>query len=182
MEQPEAWLRGPVPGVNPYLMPAAHALVQALEDVTAAVAGLTEEQTWAMPGGGAAVGFHLRHMAGAIDRLLAYARGEQLAGKQRAALALEQEPGAPGEHAESLLPPLRLAVEGALERMTQAPAEQLLEARKVGAKGLPSTVLGLLFHLAEHSQRHAGQVVTTARIVRAGSVGQGHEGADGRRS
>jgi uncharacterized damage-inducible protein DinB len=170
MQQPEVWLRGPVAGVNPFLMPAAHALLQAQEDVTTAVRGLTAEQTWAWPGGAAAIGYHLRHMAGAIDRLLTYADGATLGPAQRAALALEREPASDSEDAESMLPVLRRSVERALEAMRQASTEALLEPRKVGAQALPSTVLGLLFHLAEHAQRHAGQLVTTARIIRGGNA------------
>jgi uncharacterized damage-inducible protein DinB len=169
MQQVEVWLRGPIAGVNSYLMPAAHALVQALEDVTAAVAGLTVEQTWARPAGVAAIGYHLRHMAGGIDRLHTYARGLALDGAQNTALARERDTSEPRESAEALLPPLRLQVEQALDRMRAVPVEQLLEPRKVGAKELPSTVIGLLFHAAEHTQRHAGQVVTTARIARGGA-------------
>ena len=87
--EPEAWLRGPLPDVDPYLMPAAHALVQSGEDLARAVEGLGAEQLWARPGGAASVGFHLRHIPGSIDRLLTYARGEALSDAQRAAAKAE---------------------------------------------------------------------------------------------
>ena len=83
MSEPEAWLRGPLPGVDPYLMPAAHALIQAGEDLEAA-ASLTEEQLEARPGGVASVGYHLRHLAGSTERLLTYARGRSLTPEQLA--------------------------------------------------------------------------------------------------
>jgi hypothetical protein len=86
MAEPEAWLRGPLDGIDPVLMPAAHALVQAGEDLQQAASDLTVEQLWVTPGGAASPGFHLRHIAGSIDRLLTYARGEQLNEAQRQAI------------------------------------------------------------------------------------------------
>jgi uncharacterized damage-inducible protein DinB len=165
--EPEAWLRGPLPDVDPYLMPAAHALVQAGEDLAQAVAGLTAEQLWARPGGAASVGFHLRHVPGSIDRLLAYARGEALSEAQRAAAKAESAPGAEPDPAP-LLASARDAIEQALAQMRATPRDSLLQPRAVGRAGLPSTVLGLLFHVAEHTQRHTGQVIATAKVVREG--------------
>lgn len=163
---PEAWLRGPVEGVSPALMPAAHALVDAMEEVKAAASGLATEELWARPGGAASVGFHLRHAAGSIERLLTYARGDGLSAAQLAALAEESEPGSPPASAAELLDGLAAAVAAALEAYRSVAGDDLHQPRKVGRAGLPSTVHGLLFHLAEHTRRHAGQVVTTARIIR----------------
>ena len=53
------------------LQPAAHAFLQSREDLSQAVAGLSTSQLWMRPGGAASIGFHLRHIAGAIDRLTA---------------------------------------------------------------------------------------------------------------
>ena len=162
--QPEVWLRGPVQGVSPRLQPAAHALVQTVEDVEEAVTGLTADQLWTTPGGAASVGFHLLHLAGATDRLLTYARGEPLSDLQRAQLQKERNP--PRADAASLLADLRKAVDGALDQLRKTPDAALEEGRVIGRAALPTTVLGLLFHTAEHAQRHAGQVVTTAKILR----------------
>ena len=82
----EAWLRGPIEGVPPLLMPVAHALVQAVEDLESAVAPLSADQLWVRPSGVASVGFHLRHIAGVVDRLFTYARGETLGREQLIAL------------------------------------------------------------------------------------------------
>ena len=164
--RPEAWLRGPMPGIDPYLMPAAHALVQASEDLERAARGLTTEQLWARPGGAAAAGFHLRHIAGVIDRLFTYARGEALDERQREELAAESAPGNPPPDAESLIQGAQAAIATALEVLRGVPRELLLEPRAVGRKQLPSTVLGLLSHAAEHAQRHTGQLITTAKLVR----------------
>lgn len=163
---PEAWLRGPIPGLDPYLMPAAHALVQSAEDLERAAAPLAADELWATPGGAASVGFHLRHIAGSIDRLLTYARGGALDDRQRVVLAEEQMVGTPPAEAPELIRLARGAIDHALDTLRATPRESLLEARKVGRAGLPSTVLGLLVHVAEHTQRHTGQVITTAKIVR----------------
>jgi uncharacterized damage-inducible protein DinB len=166
--QPEAWLRGPIEGVDPFLMPAAHALVQCREDLAAAAGALPLEHLWARPAGAASVAFHLRHIAGSLDRLLTYARGESLDDAQRAAARAEQDE-ARDRDAASLLAEVGAAVDRALAQLRATPRETLLEPRPVGRAGAPSTVLGLLVHAAEHAQRHAGQVITTARILRGSS-------------
>lgn len=167
--QPEAWLRGPMPGIDPYLMPAAHALVQASEDLERAARGLTAEQLWARPGGAAAAGFHLSHIAGVIDRLLTYARGEALNEVQREALSAETAPGDDPPDADALIERAQRAIAAALDVYRNTPRERLLDACTVGRKQLPSTVLGLYSHAAEHAMRHTGQLITTAKIVRAGA-------------
>ncbi|HEU4641289.1 MAG TPA: DinB family protein [Gemmatimonadaceae bacterium] len=147
-------------------MPAAHALVQSAEDLERAASPLDVDELWATPGGAASVGFHLRHIAGSIDRLLTYARGGALDDRQRAVLAGEGMAGSPPAEAPELVRLARGAIDHALDTLRATPRESLLEARRVGRAGLPSTVLGLLVHVAEHTQRHTGQVITTAKIVR----------------
>jgi uncharacterized damage-inducible protein DinB len=164
---PDAWLRGPVPGIPPLLMPAAHALVQTLDDVEGAAAGLSPEALWATPGGVASVGFHLRHIAGVSDRLLTYARGASLTPEQLAYLAAEGDRGDPPATARVLLDALGDAVEEALDQLRATDPEALLEVRHVGRKRIESNVLGLIYHAADHAQRHAGQVVATAGVVTA---------------
>jgi len=152
-------------------MPAAHALLQAKDDLQHAAADLTPEQLWVRPGGAASIGFHLRHVVGSLDRLLTYARDEGLSDEQRAFLAREGEAGSPPEQAGSLLAAVADAVESALRVLGATPDQALLEARRVGRVRLQTNLLGLLFHAAEHTQRHVGQVVTTARIVRGLGLG-----------
>lgn len=159
----EAWLRGPVDGVAPLLMPCAHSLVQAREDVQRALAPLTIAQIWSTPGGAASVGFHVRHLAGALDRLLTYARGEVLGEAQRKAVI--DEVRTTGLDAATLIAAVDTAVERAMAQLRAISDSTLLEPRTVGRKLLPSNVLGLVFHAAEHATRHAGQAITTARIV-----------------
>ncbi|HET6579209.1 MAG TPA: DinB family protein [Gemmatimonadales bacterium] len=161
--RPEAWLRGPLPDVPPPLMPAAHALIQAREDIAAAVDGADPTDLWARPGGAASAGFHLRHLAGSLDRLLTYARGERLTPEQLAALRLEGEPGAT---IAELAAGADAAIDRALEQLRRTPPDSLGEIRPVGRAALPATALGLLAHAAEHTARHTGQLITTLKIVR----------------
>lgn len=153
----------------PVVMPAAHALMQAAEDVTVAAVGLTTEQLWMRPGGAASVGFHLRHIAGSIDRLLTYARNEMLSQSQLAAIAGEQDAGTSPVAAAALASDAVAAIDRAIEAMRRTPPATYFEARGVGRRKLPTNVLGLLAHIAEHTQRHAGAIIATAKVVRAES-------------
>jgi uncharacterized damage-inducible protein DinB len=164
----EAWLSGPVEGVDPWLMPAAHALLHARLDVLRATDDLDPALVWRRPGGAASVGYHLQHLAGGIDRLLTYARGEMLSAAQRTALAREADPGDPPATTQALAEHAVATIDRALAVVRATPHAVLLEPREVGRARLPSNVLGLLFHVAEHSARHAGQAITTAKVVRAG--------------
>ena len=164
--RPEVWLRGPVQGFPPELMPVAHSLLQVREEIDATVQRLSEAQFRVRPGGAASVGFHLTHLAGSLDRLFTYARGESLSYAQTRALDAEARAGSVDESSAALLASARDAIARALDQLRATPVDTLHEPRRVGRAGLPSTVLGLLFHAAEHAQRHAGQMVTTAKIVR----------------
>ena len=166
MSQPEAWLRGPVDGVPPLLQPVAHALIQVREELDALVSPLTPAQLWHEPGGAASVGFHIRHAAGSLDRLFTYARGELLNDVQKSALARESERSETVTAAE-LLAAFVAQVALALEQLRGTAEGTLLDVRGVGRAQLPSTVVGLLFHAAEHTQRHAGQIATTIRMGRS---------------
>jgi uncharacterized damage-inducible protein DinB len=165
MNDPEVWLRGPVEGVPPLLQPVAHGLLQCREEIHEQVSGLTSDQLWARPGGAAAIGFHLRHVAGSLDRLFTYARGERLSPDQRAALAAEPHPDLAPNATARLLAAFDETIAQALAQLRRTNESTLLEFRGVGRGQLPSTVLGLLFHAAEHTQRHAGQITTTVKVV-----------------
>lgn len=165
--QPDPWLRGPVAGIPALLQPMAYAFIAAREDVDRAVAGLSPDELWARPGGVASVGFHMAHLAGSTDRLLTYARGEALSESQRAALALERAADTTRPNAEEVVGALRETLGRALEQLVVTSEATLTEPRAVGRAQAASTVLGLLFHAAEHAARHAGQIVTTAKVVRS---------------
>lgn len=163
----EAWLSGKIEDVPPMLMPVAHALVQASRDIEENIENLSVEQLWARPNGAASVGFHLLHVAGSVDRLSTYARGENLSDAQFAELAAETEIKN-SETAETLSGKMVARIEKAIGEMKLIAVESLFDERFVGRKRLPTNVFGLLFHIAEHTQRHVGQIITTARIVRNG--------------
>ncbi len=164
----EFWLRGPVDGVAPVLQPAAHAVLQAQEDVATHAPTLTVDELWRSRGRGASAGFHLLHLAGALDRLFTYARGEQLTEAQFAAMRGERRAEERDGIQDVLVAEFDAAVERALAQVRATDPATLLEPREVGRARLPSTVIGLLFHAAEHTQRHVGQLVTTSKIVRGG--------------
>lgn len=181
---PEVWLRGPIPGLSPLLQPVAHALLQAREEVSELMAVFPEERLWDRPAGVASVGFHLQHLTGVLDRLFTYARGEALDEEQLRALATEgkwtpvSENAEPGEEKSTpreenggnsgeLTGRFALQVDLALDQLKSIPEDALTGTRGVGRRLLPSTVLGLLVHAAEHVQRHVGQLLVTARILSA---------------
>ena len=163
--QPEVWLRGPVEGFEPLLMPAVHALLQAREDIKELAASVPDEHVWQRPGGAASIGFHLRHMGGALERLLTYARGETLSDAQKAAARAEAEPDASAPSLREAAAGTCAAIDRALDQLRSTSAEDLLVPRKVGRRGLPSTTLGLICHAAEHCTRHVGQSISTSRIL-----------------
>jgi predicted cupin superfamily sugar epimerase len=156
-------------------MPAAHALLQAREDIERTAAGAATAELWHRPGEAAPAGYHLRHLAGSLDRLLTYARGEPLTDAQRQALAAE---GTPGASAQELVPAALVQIDRGLEQLRHTPAEMLATPREVGRAKLPSTVLGLLAHAAEHTARHTGQLITTLKAVRSAAAAAVNRGAE----
>jgi uncharacterized damage-inducible protein DinB len=163
---PEVWLRGPLPAVPPLLQPVAHALLQAREEVTELMQQFPPEKLAERPLGLASVGFHLRHLTGVLDRTFTYARGEALSETQLAYLAAEgQPPTHPGAVAE-LVQAFAQQVDTALAQLGNTSEATLPEWRGVGRAQLPSTVIGLLVHAAEHTTRHVGQLLVTSRIIR----------------
>ena len=163
--QTEAWQRGPVEGFDPLLMPVVHALTQVREDLQRLAVAVPAERLWLRPGGAASIGFHLRHVGGALDRLFTYARGETLTDAQRAAARDEGNPGEPPASLPQVVKEVEGILDRAMDQLRNTPSDSLLEPRKVGRAGLPSNVIGLLFHAAEHATRHVGQAITTAKIL-----------------
>lgn len=168
--QPEAWLRGPVDGVPPHLQPIAHGLIHYSEEMISALEGLTPDQLRLRPAGAASIAFHARHSLASLDRLFTYARGEELNDAQKRQLAAEKNSDDADVNAGALVEDVQRAVGAALSELRSMDETILLDYRPVGRAKLPSTVIGLLSHAAEHMARHTGQIVTTARIVRSGSV------------
>ena len=166
----EVWLRGPLPGIPGPLQPVAHALLQAVEEVDAVIAKFRDEHLWTRPGGVASVGFHLQHLSGVLDRLFAYARGEALSEPQLAALKREAVEGPTDVRSSDLVAAFHRQVDRALDQLRRTDERSLLDPREVGRAKLPSTVLGLLSHAAEHTQRHVGQLLVTVRVQQSPMV------------
>jgi uncharacterized damage-inducible protein DinB len=164
MNAPEYWLRGPVAGISPMLQPVAHALLQAREEVNSLMAGFPEEKLWDRPAGLASPGFHLQHLSGVLDRLFTYAEGQALTREQLAELAIEGRPHPGAGTVRQGLDRLNQQIDKALQQIGRTSG--VTEARVVGRDRIPSTVIGLLFHAAEHTMRHTGQLLVTVRILR----------------
>ena len=159
---PEPWLRGPLEGIHPLVMPVFFSFAQVREDLQKHLNGLTESHVW-RPIGNVSIGFHLRHMAGSIDRLTTYLSGRQLSEDQL--LALREESKADLSLSE-LLRRVHASLEASENYLKQLDPATLYDKRQVGRKELPTTVVGLIVHLAEHTQRHLGQAITLSRVVR----------------
>jgi uncharacterized damage-inducible protein DinB len=139
-----------------------HALELAREDLTRWCGDLTDAQLNARPAGLASVAFHLRHIARSLDRLLTYAEGHSLSSEQVGTMKAEMSPGATRNE---VFPELNLAFDESARRVRAFDVSAMEEARNVGKKRLPTTVAGLLVHVADHTQRHVGQAITTAKIL-----------------
>ena len=161
--QEEPWLRGPIPGVNPFIAPLFYSFQMAREDLAHHTAGLTAEQIWATPNGFGSVGFHLRHIAGSTDRLATYVTGAQLSADQISVMKAEKEPGGTREMLLAAIDGVFAKAEATARAVDPA---TLTAPRAVGRKQLPTTVIGLLVHIAEHTQRHVGQAISAAKLAR----------------
>jgi uncharacterized damage-inducible protein DinB len=163
---PEVWLRGPVENIPALLQPVAHALLQAREEVNACMQDFPDALLWIKPAGAASAGFHLQHLKGVLDRLFTYANGRLLNEEQLAALKSEGNPQETRATALQLVQAFNEQVDMALNELQQINEQRLTEPRGVGRAQLPSTVMGLLFHAAEHTMRHLGQLIVTVRVVK----------------
>jgi uncharacterized damage-inducible protein DinB len=156
-------MRGPLPGIDTLIAPLFYSFQMAREDLAKYTAGLTTDQLWATPHGFGSVGFHLRHIAGSTGRLMTYVEGGQLSDAQMSVLKTEKEPGATRE---MLLASLDAAFQKAEATARALDPTRLTDFRGVGRKQLPTTVIGLLVHIAEHTQRHVGQAISAAKLAR----------------
>ncbi len=165
VKKPEVWLRGPLPGILPALQPVAHALLQALEEVTIIMKDFPDPLLWKRSAGMASVGFHLQHMKGVLDRLFTYAEDKMLTSEQLQALS---EEGQPRQNLTTgiLISHFNQAVNFSLDRIKNTPEHTLYHSRGVGRAQIPSTVFGLMVHAAEHTMRHLGQLLVTAAVVK----------------
>ncbi len=158
----EPWLRGAMAGVPPLVMPVFFSFAQVREDLQKHTAGLSDEQVW-RSFASSSLGFQLKHIAGSVDRITTYLSGQQLDAAQLAFLKQEAQPsGTLGE----LLNLVEQSLNQSQSKLRTVDPDSLYAARTVGRRALPTTVLGLIVHLAEHTQRHLGQAITITKLLR----------------
>ena len=162
----EVWQRGPIPNVPPLLQPVAHALFQVSEEAHRIMQEFPDELLWKRPANVAPPAFHLQHIRGVIDRLFTYARKEQLTKEQMDALSVEGKEPKNSLSAKRLIGELDKQIDLAVKELINVKEETLTEVRGVGRKQIPTTLIGLYFHTAEHSMRHIGQLLVTVRILK----------------
>ena len=161
----EYWLRGPIAGVPGLLQPVAHALLQARNEAERSLDAFPEALLWDQPAGVASVAFHLQHLTGVLDRLFTYANGQSLDQQQLNYLAAEGKKD-DKISVDTLLMNFRLQVDKAILQLKETDVSLLTAIRGVGRKQIPSTVIGLLFHAAEHAMRHTGQLIVTIKMLK----------------
>ena len=160
----EPWLRGTHTDVPAVARAVLHALELSLDDLTKWTEGLTDAEVHSQPLGLPSLAFHLRHIARSTDRILSYAEGNQLTSEQLAALKAEQT----GEESlAALLAEVEISFSNAAARIRVLATANFDTPRAVGRKQLPTSIGGALIHVADHTQRHTGQVVTTAKVLKA---------------
>jgi len=164
MATSEFWLSGPIQDIPSLLQPVAHAILQARREIEEALAAFPSSALWEQPKGVASVGFHLRHISGVLDRLFTYARGEQLNEQQLKYLKSEAV-NDDSITTQALLKKFSEQVDASLKQLKETDPATITETRGVGRKQIPSNVIGLLFHAAEHTMRHTGQLLVTVKMV-----------------
>ena len=161
----EVWMRGPIAGLIPLLQPVAHAILQAREEVNLKMIDFPNELIWERPNKVASVAFHLQHLSGVLDRLFTYANNQILNEDQLELLALEAD-STQLLTVKGLLTRFNNQVNKALTQLKNIEENTLLEPRSIGRKQIPTNQLGLLFHAAEHTQRHVGQLLVTIKMLK----------------
>lgn len=161
----EVWMRGPIAGLIPMLQPVAHAILQAREEVNLMMIDFPNELIWEKPAGVASVAFHLQHLSGVLDRLFTYANNQILNEEQLELLTLESD-NTQYLTTKGLLTRFNNQVNKALTQLKNIEEKSLLEPRGIGRKQIPTNQLGLLFHAAEHTQRHVGQLLVTVKMLK----------------
>ena len=161
----EVWMRGPIAGLIPLLQPVAHSILQAREEVNLMMIDFPDALIWERPSGVASVAFHLQHLSGVLDRIFTYANNQILNEDQLELLSLESDI-TQYLTVKGLLTRFNNQVNKALTQLKNTEEKTLLEFRGIGRKQIPSNQLGLLFHAAEHTQRHVGQLFVTVRILK----------------
>jgi uncharacterized damage-inducible protein DinB len=167
---PEVWLRGPLPDMPALLQPVAHALLQAREELNNLMTGFPDNKLWDMVAGTASPGFHLQHLTGVLNRLFSYAQNTPLTEVQLEYLYKEGKPANKIYTSKELVDAFNAQVDEALLQLSKTDESTLADFRPVGRGKLPSTVIGLYTHAAEHTMRHLGQLLVAVKILTAGGL------------
>jgi len=157
-------MRGPIGRVDALVVPLHSSFQQAREDITKFATDLTVDQLWARPHGFGSAGFHIRHAGRSADRLCTYLEGRMLSEAQLATLKNEMDEGASFAELYGELDANFVRIEGVVRALDVA---TLREPRGIGRKQLPTTVIGLIVHMCEHTQRHVGQAISACKLARA---------------
>lgn len=165
-KQPEVWLRGPLPAIPALLQPVAHALLQAREELNSLMTDFPDQLLWQKVAGLASPGFHLQHLTGVLDRLFTYAQNKALSDAQLEYLDNEGKPTTIPYTATELTEKFNQQIAVAMHQLSIADQTMLTDFRPVGRGGLPSTLLGLYVHSAEHTMRHLGQLLVTVQVLK----------------
>ena len=163
----EVWQRGPIKNIPGLLQPVAHALLEAVEEVHEIMKGFPERLLWERPAGVASPAFHLQHLSGVLSRLFTYARNESLTESQLQSLSIEGNQKENKLTMPEMIEQFDRQVQLAMVELSEVKENALTEARFVGRKQIPTTLIGLYFHSAEHSMRHVGQLLVTVRVLTA---------------
>nr|MBC7612282.1 DinB family protein [Pseudopedobacter sp.] len=161
----EVWLRGPLPQYPALLQPVAHALLQAREELAELMIGFPEDLLFERLSGLASPAFHLQHLTGVLDRLFTYARQETLTDVQLLYLKKEKD-WDKDLSIEKLVAQFDLQVDTALLQLAKTAINELTEIRWVGRDKIPSTLIGIYTHAAEHTMRHIGQLLVTVKVLK----------------
>lgn len=163
---PEVWLRGPLKDIPALLQPVAHALLQAREELNVLMVDFPDTFLWEKVAGMASPGFHLQHLTGVLDRLFTYSRGKALTEQQLNYLQSEGKPTTKTYTVLELVEKFNYQVNAALQQLEIEDVGKLTDFRGVGRAQLPSTVIGLYTHSAEHTMRHLGQLIVTVAVLK----------------
>jgi hypothetical protein len=144
-----------------------HALELALDDLTKWTSGLTDAEIHSQPLGLTPIAFHLRHIAGSVNRILTYAEGSELSADQLAMLKAEREDDGDKPTLAGLLAEVEASFSNAANRIRVLATANLDTPRVVGRKQLPTSLGGAMIHVADHTMRHVGLVIATAKTLKA---------------
>ena len=164
-EKGEVWQRGPLENIPGLLQPVAHALLQAREELKELTDNFPESLLWKRPAGVASPAFHIQHLTGVLDRLFTYAKGKQLSETQLHSLSIEGDQSQTPLALKELVKLFNNQVDSSIEELSKIDISTLTDTRTIGRKQIPTTLIGLYVHAAEHTMRHIGQLHVTIKIL-----------------